>query len=309
MLIIKFAIRKTKITWFINNNWIMLFCFLVTMTLGISFRRIKNSNKKIKILNPTGGNFIDECIEPDSVYEVVDPALEIVIKQMLDLPSPAGPVIISVPVLILSYIVSQQPIKQITILGVSIFGDQIKDLGIKTALGIGCGSIFFFTPVGIVSLTGALLGGAIFLNIAQGINHIKCDDFVSKVTTEQVSKGKTISFLERPPEKNSKVFIKDNENTELYFPHINDNKSCSSEYKQVKITGSNFRGVEPESQSQITRKCEKEYVPLKKRTKTLADLKKQDSTSNRETTAPYIKRYEDRRKRIRNQRINTNEEL
>jgi hypothetical protein len=168
---------------------------------------------------------------------------------------------------------------------------------------------YFFTPVGIVSLTGALLGGAIFLNIAQGINHIKCNDFVSKVPTEQVSERKTVSFLERPPEKNSKVFIKDNENIELYFPRTNDNKSWSSEYKHVKMTGLNFREVEPETQTQINRKCEKEYVPLKKRTKTLADLKKQDSTANREKAAPYIKRYEDRRKRIRNQRINTNKEL
>lgn len=309
MLVIKFAVRGTRITWFINNNWIMLLCFLLTMTMGIVFRRIKNSTKKVKMLNPTGGDFIDECIEPDSVYEVVHPALEIVIKQMLNLPPEAGPVIISVPVLILSYIVSQQPIKQITILGVSVLADQIKDLGVKTVIGIGCGSIFFFTPVGVVSLTGALLGGAMFFNIAQGINHIECNNFVSKLPTEQVSEGKTVSFLERPPEKNSKVFIKENENTELYSLRTNDNKSCSSEYKQVKVTGSNLRGVDPEPQTQIKRKCEKEYVPLKKRTKRLEDLKKQDSTANREKAAPYIKRYEDRRKDIKTQRIHTNEEL
>lgn len=256
-----------------------------------------------------GGDFIDNCIEPDSVYEVVSPALEIVIKQMLNLHPAAVPVIISVPVLILSYIVSQQRIKQITVLGVSGFADQIKDLGVKTVIGIASGSIFFFTPVGVVSLTGALLGGAIFFNIALGINHIECSNFVSKVPTEQVSEGKTVSFLERPPEKNSKVFIKDNENIELYSPRTNDKNSCSSEYKQVKVTNLNLRGVEPEPQTQIKRKCEKEYVPLKKRTKTLADLKKQDSTANREKAEPYIKCYEDRRKRIRNERINTNKEL
>ena len=308
MLTVNFSIRESKITWFIDNNWIILLSFLLTTTIGIAFRMIKNSNKKIKISSPTGGGFIDECIEPDSVYEIVHPALEIVVKQMLGLRPEAGPVIISVPVLILSYIVSQQPIKQITILGVSVFADQIKDLGIKTLLGIACGSIFFFTPVGVVSLSSVLLGGAVVFNIAQGINNIECNDFVSKLPMEQVSKGKTVSFLERPTENNSKVFIKDNENTELYSPRTDDNKSCYSEYKQVKVTDLSLRVVEPESQTQINRKCEKEYVPLKKRTKTLDDLKKQDSTANREEAAPYIKRYEDRRKRIINRRINNNEE-
>ena len=61
--------------------------------------------------------------------------------------------------------------------------------------------------------------------------------------------------------------------------------------------------MKTEPQNQIHRKCDKEFVPLKEQTKTLSDLKKQDSTENREKAAPYIKRYEDRRKRIMNKRI------
>ena len=55
MLVIKFAIRGTKITWFINNNLIMCLSFLSTMDIGIIFISIKNknSNKKIKRSNPT----------------------------------------------------------------------------------------------------------------------------------------------------------------------------------------------------------------------------------------------------------------
>merc|ERR1712232_609334 len=106
---------------------------------------------EIKMSNLRGGKFIDDCIEPDSVYEVLDPALEIVIKQMLDVPPAFGPVVISVPVLILSYIVSRQPIKQITILGVSVFVDRVKSLAVKTAIGVGSGSVFFILPVGVVS--------------------------------------------------------------------------------------------------------------------------------------------------------------
>lgn len=66
---------------------------------------------------------------------------------------------------------------------------------------------------------------------------------------------------------------------------------------------SNVRVVITEPQHQIHQKCEKKFVSLKKRTKTLADLKKQDSTENREKAAPYVKRYEDCRKRIMNKRI------
>ena len=83
MLVIKFAIRGSKITWFVNDNWIMFISFLLTMVTGLGFRKIKNSNKKIKITNLKVGDFIDKCINPDSIYELVDPTLEIVVRQML----------------------------------------------------------------------------------------------------------------------------------------------------------------------------------------------------------------------------------
>jgi hypothetical protein len=63
MLVIKFAIRGAKITWLVNDNWIMFISFLLTMVIGIAYRRIKNSNKKIKMPNPKGGTFIDDYIE------------------------------------------------------------------------------------------------------------------------------------------------------------------------------------------------------------------------------------------------------
>jgi len=111
MLVIKFAIRKAKITWVVNDNWVMFISFLLTMITGVVFRKIKNSNKKIKMFNPKGGASIDDCIDPNSIYEIVDPALEIVVKKMLNLPPSARPVVISTPVLILAYMVSRQPVK------------------------------------------------------------------------------------------------------------------------------------------------------------------------------------------------------
>jgi hypothetical protein len=305
MIIVRFVIRGAKITWFIDNNWILVISFLLTMATGIAYRRSTNSNKKIKMPNPKGGTFIDDYdyIEPDSIYELVDRPLEIVLKQMLNLPPKVGPVVISVPLLILSYIVSRQPVKHVTILGVSLFADKFKSLALKTGIGIVSGSIFFFTPVRVVSLTSTLLTGAIIFNVARGISYFECNNLVSKVTMERVSQEKTIGFLETLPGKTPKVFIKGSEYTELYIPSHNDNGSCSSEYKQVEVKKSNIGLVKTETQTQIHRKCEKEYVPLKERTKTLADLKKEDSTENGEKAAPYIKRYEDRRRRIINKRV------
>jgi hypothetical protein len=291
-IIIKFVFRGANVTWFVNDNWIAPISFLLTLLTAKVFKFIKSkmSSETIKMPNPKGGTFIDECIEPDSIYELVDRPLEIVLKQMLNLPQEAGPIVISVPLFILAYVVSRQPIRQITILGVNIFADKIRNTAIKAGLGIAGGSIFL--SIGLVGLATTLLTGVIIFNIAKGTNFIECDDLVSKVTMERVSGEKIIGFLETLPKKTPKVFIQGSEDTELYIPSPNDNDSCSSEYEQPL----NLKT------KQIDRTCKKKYVPLKVRTKTLADLKKEDSTENREKAAPSINRYEDKAKNFEDKR-------
>ena len=102
--------------WFVHENLVMWISFVLTMILAIRLRRI--INKKIEIPNPTGGVFIDQCIDPDSAYEVIDAGLKIVIRRMLDSPSDVRQ-IISGPVLILTYFVSQKFLKQVTILDIN----------------------------------------------------------------------------------------------------------------------------------------------------------------------------------------------
>jgi hypothetical protein len=187
MLIIKFATRGAKVTWLVNDNWVVFITFLLTMVTSIAYRRrrIKNSNKKTKMPNPKGGTFIDDCIKPDSIYELVDRPLEIVLKQVLHLRPEAGPVVISVPLLIVAYIVSRQPIKQVTILGISLFVDKFATLATRTGLAVLSGSIFLIFPVGVVSLTSKIIAGAIIFNVAQEINNFECNNFVSKVPMER----------------------------------------------------------------------------------------------------------------------------
>jgi hypothetical protein len=80
-------------------------------------------------------------------------------------------------------------------------------LVIKTGIGIVSGSIFFFIPIGVVSLTSTLLAGAIIFNVAQGISDFECNNLVSKVTMERVSQEKNIGFLETLPEKTKSTLI------------------------------------------------------------------------------------------------------
>jgi hypothetical protein len=114
--------------------------------------------------------------------------------------------------------------------------------------------------------------------------------------------------------------MKGSEDRELYHVPNNQKESCSSKYEEVKVEDLNSRGVEAKSkpQSRIHRKCEREFVPLHKRTNTLDNLKKHDSIANRETAEYYSKRYENlnrvqlyenRRKRIMDQRISNNDNI
>lgn len=85
----------------------MVISFLLSTVTALAYRTIIKRSKKMKMSNPKGGAFIDNGIKPDSIYELVDPSLQVVVKQMLYLPPEAGPIVISAPVLVLSYISSR----------------------------------------------------------------------------------------------------------------------------------------------------------------------------------------------------------
>lgn len=173
----------------------MTVTFLLTLTYVWLLEKLK-----IQMLDLRGGRrrFIEECIKPDFVYELLDPGLEIFIKKMFYLPMTFNSVVIVVPVLILSCFIYRQPIRQMTILGVSVFVDQVKSLPIKIAIGVVSKSVFFILPVGVVSLTGALLAGAIVFNVVQDFIKIECNNLVSKVPMERPFKKKIVGFLDKP---------------------------------------------------------------------------------------------------------------
>jgi energy-coupling factor transporter transmembrane protein EcfT len=191
-------IRESKVTWFVNNNWAAIVSFLLTIAIGLTIIKIKNSNKKIRIANPKGGDFIGNCNEPGSAYEVLDPVLKIMVKGMLDLRQVDGPIIIGVPALIISYIVLRQPIKQIGIAGVELYFGQVKELALKSILGTALGIAVVISQtinvISVISVTSFLLATAIAYNIAQGTNRIECDALISKIPVERIFETETVDF-------------------------------------------------------------------------------------------------------------------
>lgn len=302
-IIIKFAIRGTKITWLVNDNWVIFISFLLTLVISKIYNRFKNGKTEIKLPNPKGGAFVDNCIESDLIYELVDTSVAITIRQMLDLPSQYGPVVVSVPVLILGYIVAYQPFNQVKIMGVNFVFEKIKNAALKAAVGTA-GGFSALTLVGtlpLVSVTGAVLSLAIMLNIGFQVMDFECGSVVSVMNGQQLPSGKSVGFLDPLPNNSPKVYIQGSKDVEPYV--LGSGGSCSAEYKQTEVVKTNVRPVTREPQIEVDKKCIQKYLPLNKRTKTYNDIRKEDSTEKREQAEPYIQRYEKRRKKIMEERV------
>jgi hypothetical protein len=300
LITVKFSRNQIDYTWFVSDNWAGVISFLLTLSLVLIYKKFfKKKNNPKKLPNPRGGErFIDECIDPDSVYEIVDPASEIIVKnkKLLKLPTSAGPIIISSQVLIVAYIASQKIITRFNMFGFQFYIDQVKDVGLKTLIGSLSAGIFFFTPLNISSFLCAVLGVSMALNIVT--NPISCDDFLSKLPSEKIElvekKKITISYIDEYPETKPKIYMKGSEKNELYINRELEPLKTEKCYSEVSISKTGISQTPV-----ISRKCKKEYVPLKHRTKTLADIKEENSSDRAE---PYIKRYQQRRERIRNNR-------
>ena len=280
------------------------------MITGILYRKYKNLKKQKKKLSQEkmrltlrGGGFIDQCLDPRRAYEITHTGLELMIKKMLNLPdSHSGPIVISARVLFLCTMIWENPIYQINLFGISIFIDKAKDLGLKIILGAAGGAIFYVLPLGITSLTAGLLAAGVSFGIIQNINNYDCERLLSEVTMDQYEE-RIIGFLDKPKEKNPRIFIKDNENIELYIPIFDKSDHCVTEAKQE------LQKANVKTEQQISRRCDKKYIPLKERTKTLRDLKRYDSTENLNKIKPYEQRYEKRKQRFIKERQSCSSEV
>lgn len=307
MIIIDFWIGKTKYTWFIDNNYLGIFAFLISLAGGFIYKIYKRrKTRRLKLKKdikkmPRGGSHLSDCIDPSSAYEVVNEDFKKIIYHILGL-NENIPVVVPITapiVFIAKAILSRQIGTQLSILGVRTVVTNAKDVGVKVTIGAlaGLAVAVFANPAAFIG--GGLVVAAFGLNIYFG--DIKCDNFVSKLDVLQtrLNSGKS-PYLELPPgKKNLVVMPAHDEHDEekaiaLYVEESQPLERCSEEL---------------ESSGSVRRKCytEKKYVPLKQRTKTLADLKRDDSTEVRDQARPDIERYKKKNEKQRAQRISNSE--
>lgn len=91
MIILEFWIGNTKYTWFLDNNYLGLFTFLIGILGGTIYRlsrrrrlnrvdKNKNKNKNLR-----GGEHIGNCLEPSKGYEIINEDLKKTIFEILGL--------------------------------------------------------------------------------------------------------------------------------------------------------------------------------------------------------------------------------
>jgi hypothetical protein len=319
MILIKFVRKGIHYTWFINENWIATFVFLIVLLGGLTVRTFWPKKRKItdRMLPPRGGTNIIDCLEPEKTYELVDDAVKLAFRQNFNEGATrgTGPVIIKAGVFIYSFIMANKQINNFLFSGLEIYITNIRDLALKTtsAATLAMALLTFFGTGVSASVLGSLVVAII---IAIASNNLNCSDFVRELPQTPIEIGTkylpvqtAAVFLDEPQDlSNNRVFIVDNEETLIYVPQKTEYESCSEqiteEYLEVENTNPTIPWQRMYRKTAIVRrKCysDRKYVPLKARTKTLADLKKDDVSKRREITEDYSKQYE--KKRIENDRI------
>ena len=189
---------------------------------------------------------------------------------------------------------------------------NIRDLALKsgTVASLAIAILRYFGTAVSASVLGSLVA-AITIAIAAS-NQLNCSDFVRELPQTYIERGttdlpvQTAVFLEEPQDlSNNRVFIVDNEETKIYVPQETGYEACSEQITEVYLEVENINPTIPWQQiyrkaEAVQRNCysDRKYVPLKARTKTMEDLKKDDVSKRREITEGYSKQYE--KKRIKN---------
>ena len=298
---------KKKYTWFIDNNYLGIFAFLIGMAGGFIYKWRKTKklsiSKRLKTRKmPRGGSHLSDCIDPSSGYEVVNEDLKKVIYHILGFDENI-PVVVPITAHILfiaQAALTHQLGTQLNILGVKTVVTNVKDTGLKAIIGALAG-----LAVMVVANPAAVIGGSVIV-AAFGLNlyfgEIKCEDYVNKLPTFQALLIPAKSpYLELPPGKKNLIVMPENSHEEkeaipLYLEESTPFEEC-------------FEQKEPSGSGSVQRNCytQKKYVPLKDRTKTLADLKRDDSTKVRDHAKPDIERYQKKAQRQRAGRISNSE--
>lgn len=317
----------TIITWFVNDKALKYISFFAGFSMGIGYvLYLYNERKKKTALKvKPGGIDLDDCIEPDRAYEVVNPELQRSIRIMLD--QTRGFLVIEPALAIMGICLSNRLEFQFAGLGISVLKDGIlktaKTFLINFALGGAAGGgalwsllIYTSTPLGMaLILTGAVGMGTFFTS--GKIQHIieqatECPRYIQEVPTILVPPSPEnpegtliapISSMNGPFNPDVPRMFIDSVDQKL---RIEEKKflNCDS---IIESNPSLRRSVNPDlrKKSTISQKCQvkSKYVPLHQRTKTLNDVKKRDDTVVRNAAQPGIERYNRKAEKFRTERL------
>lgn len=262
------------------------------------------------------------CIEPGKSYEVIDDAVKLAFRQNFNEGATRGlkPVIIDAGVFFYSYLVAEKQINAFLFSGFEIYITNVKGLMLKS------GTVAAVTGV-LLKYFGTLMSVSVLASLVAAVsiavsasNQLNCDDFLRKlpqksieqIYTEKPAPAQTAIFFDEPQDRSKdRVFIVDQEQTQIYVSQETEYESCVEELTEVDVEVENINPTIPWQKTYrkteaIRRKCnlDRNYVPLKARTKTLADLKKDDIAKRTEITNQYLQQYE--KKGIKNKIDNDN---
>ena len=80
-------ITYRNVTWFIHSYWLVLAAFILGVSVSAIIKvciqqKLKNSRDITQNPDELRGGYIEDYIEPDKVYEVINPQLKIIIMKM-----------------------------------------------------------------------------------------------------------------------------------------------------------------------------------------------------------------------------------
>ena len=302
-IIVAFNFKNKNYLYFINDNYIGLISFLLTLTLLkiIKIRQDRKKNLK-KITNiPPGGNDIDSCLEPNDVSKVLEENLNNALKSMLRINDP-GRYFISPSVLFTAYsLIKTEMIKQkLLTIGIRFLITDAQSALKKTVTGINTG-LAIAAGVGILNLPGLYIGGgsiAVFSLFAYFYLKVPCKDQLAPLPSMMAPGGQIVRYLPELNHLNPRAiefYVVGDRNMKIpvhkFVASDSDEQVCdvnegpnANSFTQTCNTVKTTRKIEPE----VLR---------------MDDLKRLDSTEVRTTARPLYDRHFRKRERFKAKRL------
>jgi hypothetical protein len=296
-LVFKSKDGKRITTYFISIVSLFVGSYALTSIILITWQIIKKiklrRQKNLERALPStlsGGTDIEmtskalkKCLKRDGAYEIIGSHLKSAIRKLLKNRNSKENIIVNRVIVLLGSIILSDMGSQIALTSPDFLAEQFKNK-VKGAAIIGLGATI---PAVLVFLNRALplhfqamilvYGGAVsaigVMSYTESVEPM-CEQHVRYLP--ELSKGS--HYIDMTEHSNlGKIFMVTDENIKL-FVKKNDNEVCT-----VELLGQeqNFFAKKEEV---IVQKCtsNKQYVPLKKRMKSMKDIKDGDSTQNLE---------------------------